>query len=122
MSKELFSERLAELRKHSELTQETLGKLLSVSAHTISQWEQGKSFPKHRCTTYKMIMDIFQVPADYLFGSQDIAPADIPNRHNDLEFMSHYTGLDPYTQKLFNQLVIVYYEFRHAHKSEKVDD
>jgi transcriptional regulator with XRE-family HTH domain len=122
MNKELFSKRLAELRKHSELTQETLGKLMEVSAHTISQWENGKSFPKHSCTTIKKVIDIFHVSADYLFGGEDICPDDIPNRHNDLEFMSHSAGLDPYTQKLFGQLVIVCLEFQKAHESKKVDD
>lgn len=111
-----------ELRRHSELTQETLGKLLEVSAHTISQWEHGKSFPKHRFATTNKIIDIFQVSADYLFGMQDISPDDIPNRHKHLEFMSCFVGIDSYTKKLYGQLITVLLNFQEVHESKKVDD
>ena len=40
-----FNEKLIELRKHSNLTQEELAKSLFVSRTAISKWESGRGLP-----------------------------------------------------------------------------
>ena len=40
-----FGERLYELRKNKNISQEELAELLDVSRQSISKWEQGISYP-----------------------------------------------------------------------------
>lgn len=46
MDKYKFGNRLYELRKANNITQEKLGKMLGVSNKAISKWENGESYPR----------------------------------------------------------------------------
>ena len=41
-----FGQRLYELRKNANLTQEQLAELLEVSRQSVSKWEQDKAYPE----------------------------------------------------------------------------
>ena len=61
-----FGELLAELRQDRGLTQKQLGKILSVSTGTISNYENGVHYPDlEKLVT---LADYFQVSTDYLLG------------------------------------------------------
>lgn len=62
----VFGELLAELRQDKGLTQKQLGKILSVSTGTISNYENGVHYPDlEKLVT---LADYFQVSTDYLLG------------------------------------------------------
>ena len=61
-----FGELIAELRQDRGLTQKQLGKILSVSTGTISNYENGVHYPDlEKLVT---LADYFQVSTDYLLG------------------------------------------------------
>ncbi|MCJ8173993.1 helix-turn-helix transcriptional regulator [Clostridium botulinum] len=62
----MFGERLKELREEKELTQEELGKLLSVSRQTVSGYEAEIIEPN--INNLVRLADIFSVSLDYLLG------------------------------------------------------
>lgn len=59
-----FGNRLYELRKNFELSQEELAELLDVSRQSISKWESDKGYPE--MTRLIFLSDYFQVSLDYL--------------------------------------------------------
>lgn len=61
-----LGERIRLIRLEKEMTQEELGKLLSVGKSTISQYETNKSTPD--AATISKIADIFNTTTDYLLG------------------------------------------------------
>ena len=61
-----FGEILAELRQDRGLTQETLARVLFVTAGTISNYENNAHFPDIEKLT--ALADFFDVPLDYLLG------------------------------------------------------
>ncbi|NFD30394.1 XRE family transcriptional regulator [Clostridium botulinum] len=62
----MFGDRLKELREEKELTQEELGKLLSVSRQTVSGYEAENIEPN--INNLVRLADIFNVSLDYLLG------------------------------------------------------
>lgn len=62
----VFSERLKELRKEKQLTQQELAEILGVKRNTYSDWENGKSEPNYKKLV--KIADFFGVSLDWLFG------------------------------------------------------
>ena len=56
--------RIAEIRKENDLTQEGLAEICSVTRQTISNWENGKSYPD--LETLVLISDTFDVSLDAL--------------------------------------------------------
>lgn len=64
-----FGERLKILREAREITQAELGKLLSFSKQTVSNYENSVSTPDF--VTLKAIADYFSVTVDYLLGRTD---------------------------------------------------
>ena len=62
--------RLAELRHEHDMSQEQLGKILNVSAHTISSYERGKTSPSDEDKV--IIAKLFDVSLDYLLGVVDV--------------------------------------------------
>ena len=56
--------KIAEIRKEHDLTQEGLAELCSVTRQTISNWENGKSYPD--LETLVLISDTFDVSLDAL--------------------------------------------------------
>ena len=61
-----IGERIAQLRKDQNMTQEGLGNLLGVSSQSISKWENGFTMPD--IMLLPVIADIFEVTLDELFG------------------------------------------------------
>lgn len=64
-----LGELMAELRQDRGLTQKQLGKILSVSTGTISNYENGVHYPD--LEKLVRLADYFQVSTDYLLGRQD---------------------------------------------------
>lgn len=61
-----FGEKVAQLRRSRSITQEELGKRLSVSAQAVSKWENGDSLPD--LPLIVEIAEIFDCSTDYLLG------------------------------------------------------
>ncbi|MCL2861110.1 MAG: helix-turn-helix domain-containing protein [Firmicutes bacterium] len=68
-TKQIFSERLVELRKEKGLTQRQLGKETSIHYAVIGNWETGKYSPN--IESLSIIAKYFDVPSDYLIGLID---------------------------------------------------
>ncbi len=67
--KEIFAERLKELRTEKGVGQEKLADTLEVSHGTISLWENGLREPK--LSNLVRIAQYFGVSIDYLAGLED---------------------------------------------------
>ena len=68
-SKELFGQRLREIRKQQRETQDGLAVVLDVSTSQISEMEHGK-----KTTTlekFALLCEHYKVSADYLLGLSD---------------------------------------------------
>lgn len=59
-----FGERLYQLRKEKNISQEELAELLDVSRQSISKWENDKAYPE--MTRLLFMSDYFNVSLDYL--------------------------------------------------------
>lgn len=59
-----FGERLYELRKNKNISQEELAELLDVSRQSISKWENDKAYPE--MTRLLFMSEYFGVSLDYL--------------------------------------------------------
>lgn len=59
-----FGERLYELRKEKNISQEELAELLDVSRQSISKWENDKAYPE--MTRLLFMSNYFGVSLDYL--------------------------------------------------------
>ena len=68
----MFGERLSEIRKDHEHTQNDLAELLHVSLPAVRAWEQGKSLPSY--DTLIAICRLYSVSSDYLLGLSDNDP------------------------------------------------
>lgn len=68
-SKEVFGQRLLEIRKRNHETQPALAELLSVSKSRISEMENGKNTTT--IEKFAMICEHYKVSADYLLGLSD---------------------------------------------------
>ena len=64
-----LGERIKELRKKNDLTQEKLADFLCVSYQAVSKWERGESFPD--LTLLVPIAELFSVTLDELFGRDE---------------------------------------------------
>ena len=67
--KDVFAERLKELRLERKLKQEELGKAIGVDGTAISAWELSKNIP-----TFDKVIKLailFNVSLDYLGGLRD---------------------------------------------------
>ena len=67
--KEIFGQRLLELRKKAEATQGDLSELLGVTKTQISDMERGKTTTT--MARLYQLCDYFNVSADYLLGRTD---------------------------------------------------
>ena len=83
-----FNEKLQELRKNKNLTQEDLAKKLYVSRTAISKWESGRGYPS--IDSLKAIANFFSISLDELLSTNEaltIAQEDNKekqNRYRDL--------------------------------------
>ena len=80
---EIFSERLKELRKASNLTQAELAKKVSVSQQAVGLWESGKSMP-HGEALNKLAV-LFSVTMDDLLGREKCEYSALKERVERLE-------------------------------------
>ena len=64
-----FGERLYELRKNKNISQEELAELLDVSRQSISKWENDKAYPE--MTRLLFMSEYFDVSLDYLMRGTD---------------------------------------------------
>ena len=74
----MIGERLLEVRKDHEDTQQDLANKMNVSKFTVSSWEQGKSEPSHEMLV--RICRLYHVSADYLLGLSNVDPAYVQRR------------------------------------------
>jgi transcriptional regulator with XRE-family HTH domain len=65
-----FNEKLQELRKNRNLTQEQLAEQLYVSRTAISKWESGRGYPS--IDSLKEISRFFNVSLDELLSSEEV--------------------------------------------------
>ncbi|MEG2148812.1 MAG: helix-turn-helix transcriptional regulator [Clostridiales bacterium] len=65
-----FNEKLQELRKSKNLTQEQLGEQLYVSRTAISKWESGRGYPS--IDSLKGLLKYFDISLDDLLSSEEI--------------------------------------------------
>lgn len=69
-----LSEKLYELRKKSNLSQEQLAEQLGVSRQAVSKWESGKAVPESE--TLISISEYFGVTLDYLM-KENYSPSEV---------------------------------------------
>ena len=62
----MFGDRLKELRKEHNLTQEDIGNLCDVAKNTVSNWENNVNQPSFEIT--KKLAEYFGVTIDYLLN------------------------------------------------------
>lgn len=65
-----FHEKLQELRKQKNLTQEELSEILFVSRTAISKWESGRGYPS--IDSLKAIAEFFGVTIDELLSNGEL--------------------------------------------------
>ena len=65
-----FKERLKELRKERNLSQQELGNLINMSKMAISHWESGHSEPS--IAQLIVLSEYFDVTVDYLIGKTEL--------------------------------------------------
>ena len=87
-----FNEKLQELRKNKNLTQEELAKELYVSRTAISKWESGRGYPN--IDSLKDISKFFSVTIDELLSSEElITAAKDENRSNIIKVYDMLFGI-----------------------------
>jgi transcriptional regulator with XRE-family HTH domain len=65
-----FNEKLQQLRKEKNLTQEALAQRLFVSRATISKWESGRGYPS--IDSLKAISQLFDISIDDLLSNEEL--------------------------------------------------
>lgn len=83
----MIGERLLELRKDADLTQDDLAEILKINKHSISSYERGKSEPPDAIKIE--IAKYFHVSVDYLLGLTD-NPNPYDNHHNILRLPKQF--------------------------------
>ncbi len=72
----MIGERLLELRKDANLTQDELAAILNINKHSISSYERNKSEPPDAIKI--LVAQYFNVSIDYLLGITDFpSPIDV---------------------------------------------
>ena len=87
-----FNEKLQQLRKQNNLTQEQLAEKLYVSRTAISKWESGKGYPN--IESLKSLSKLFSVSIDDLLSGEElISLAETENRSNLKKLYSIIIGI-----------------------------
>lgn len=86
--------KLAELRKKSNLTQQELGDIISVSYKTISKWENGTVLPD--ITMLPKLSQYFNVSVDALLG---LVPLEESYRHSGTDKSEYWTDRVEYLKR-----------------------
>lgn len=66
----ILGKRVQQLRRDYNMTQDDLGKILGVGKTTISNYENGNSFPDSE--KLLQLSEVFEVTTDYLLGASDV--------------------------------------------------
>jgi len=82
----MLSDKLKQLRKEKEKTQEDLAAVLQVSPSTIGMYEQGRRIPD--TDKLNKLADYFEVSVDYLLGRTDIRKPAKPD--DELTIAAHH--------------------------------
>lgn len=93
--KSVLAERMTELRKKHNLTQEDIAKYLDCNRATVANYENGKRQPDYN--TLIRLAKRYSVSTDYLLGLTDVTTT-----NRDLKFICDYTGL---SESLFASLL-----------------
>ena len=84
-----FNEKLKELRKNKNITQDELAEKLYVSRTAVSKWESGKGYPS--IETLKDLAKFYDISIDDLLSNDELIDISIDNmnkeRKNHLYFM-----------------------------------
>lgn len=87
-----FNEKLQQLRKERNLTQEQLAESLFISRTAVSKWESGKGYPN--IDSLKSISKLFSVSIDELLsGDELITLAETENHSNISKIFSLVFGI-----------------------------
>ena len=87
-----FSEKLQELRKQKNLTQDELANALFVSRTAVSKWESGRGYPS--LDSLRTIADYFNLTIDELLSSNElITIAQKDNKQNLIHLKDLVFGL-----------------------------
>lgn len=95
--KQVFANRLKELREETGLNQKECAEKLNISRGSISFYENGKRLPDIE-TIYNMVT-FFNVSSDYLLGL-----ADEPSGNPKINDITAYTGLTENSVKFLHSL------------------
>ena len=91
MSEMNLNERIYELRREREWTQEQLARKLGVSYQAVSKWENAQACPD--IAPLPAIADLFEVSIDSLFGREkQCVPADLPWEDDQAFHLAIYAG------------------------------
>lgn len=97
-----FNEKLQELRKNKDLTQEALAEALCVSRAAVSKWESGRGYPS--IDSLKDISVFFSVTIDDLLsGEKILSIAETENKSNIKNVCNLLFGI----ADLFSVLLII---------------
>ncbi|MBO5059845.1 MAG: helix-turn-helix transcriptional regulator [Clostridia bacterium] len=77
-----LSERLKELRKRNNISQNALAKQMNLTRATINAWEMGINYPTAQSLI--MLADFFNVTSDYILGLDSVETINI-SKLNDAE-------------------------------------
>lgn len=79
-----LGDKILELRKKSNLSQETLAEKVGVTRQTISKWELGDTYPDIKQAS--KIAELFEITLDELIGNLIIAKIDATEKENKKGF------------------------------------
>ncbi|EOE4935511.1 helix-turn-helix transcriptional regulator [Enterococcus faecium] len=83
----MFPERLIELRKQQNLTQQELANLLNVSKQTVGSWERGRTEPS--IPMINELANILNTSTDYLTGRINDSSSNLKPKTGD-NIISHF--------------------------------
>ncbi len=98
-----FNEKLIDLRKSKNLSQEELGAELGVSRQTVSKWESGQSYPDFQRLV--LLSDYFGLTLDELVKDVDVQEVREKNLNNE-KLTSIYNDVGR-AKKIFKYWLIV---------------
>lgn len=103
-----FGDRLKELRKKSNLTQQELASKFYLNKSSISRYENGTQLPEHELL--EKIADYFDVSIDYLLGRTNIIkPSElettISNKNKETKQNNKRDEAEMLARKFLNMLI-----------------
>lgn len=104
-----FGERLYQLRKDRNISQEELAELLDVSRQSISKWENDKAYPE--MTRLLFMSDYFDVSLDYLMrGTEpDEKPQEPTTQYNAKNLLTVWNSFTSNLSSKQRRLVMLLY-------------